>query len=44
MRPSGMSGRDPLDDDGHEQISETAAPPPVAAALIERPQQPHQQK
>ena len=33
-----------LDGEGHEQISETAAPPPAASAAIERPQQPAQQQ
>jgi len=32
-----------LDGDGHEQISETAAPPAAVTAAIERPQQPAQQ-
>jgi transglutaminase-like putative cysteine protease len=36
--------RPALDDEGREQISEAAAPPPVATSALERPQQPAQQQ
>ena len=35
--------RPALDGDGHEQINETGAAPPVGPTLLERPQQPAQQ-
>jgi transglutaminase-like putative cysteine protease len=36
--------RPALDDEGREQITESAAPPPAAPAVLERPQQPAQQQ
>lgn len=33
-----------LDDEGREQLNKTSAPPPLAAVMVERPQQPAQQQ